>query len=95
MVCDDCGHENVDPQPDEEGDYVCENCGAILYSEVRLTTILLEKILHWLFCLCRGCVGTGGKTKTNDFYVCFCFLRCRRPRQQQQQYRLLLPFALG
>jgi len=28
--CPDCDHKNIDPQPDEEGDRVCEECGCIL-----------------------------------------------------------------
>ena len=29
-VCVDCGHENYDLEPDEDGDYVCEECGAVI-----------------------------------------------------------------
>lgn len=29
-VCPECKHENINPQPDDEGDRVCEECGCIL-----------------------------------------------------------------
>ena len=40
VACIDCGHENLDPVPDEEGDCVCTQCGAILIMEVRGLFIL-------------------------------------------------------
>lgn len=34
--CPDCGHENHDLVKDEEGDLVCEQCGAIIPEEATL-----------------------------------------------------------
>ena len=30
IVCDVCGTENINPERDEDGDLVCEDCGEIL-----------------------------------------------------------------
>lgn len=33
--CPDCGHITVNPQPDDEGDRICEDCGCILPEKIR------------------------------------------------------------
>ena len=33
--CPDCGHITVNPEPDDEGDRICEECGCILFEKVR------------------------------------------------------------
>mmetsp|Transcript_16995 Transcript_16995/g.34954 ORF Transcript_16995/g.34954 Transcript_16995/m.34954 type:complete len:349 (-) Transcript_16995:249-1295(-) len=30
MTCEHCNHENKTPEPDEDGDLVCENCGNVM-----------------------------------------------------------------
>jgi len=32
--CENCGKDNVDPEPNEEGEFICEHCGALLPLEV-------------------------------------------------------------
>ena len=34
LTCPGCGYGNVNPEPDEEGDYVCAECGEILEVKV-------------------------------------------------------------
>ena len=36
--CPDCGYENHNLVPDDEGDLVCDQCGAIIPEESALTT---------------------------------------------------------
>lgn len=33
--CPDCGHETANPEPDDEGDRICEECGCILAEKVK------------------------------------------------------------
>ena len=33
--CPDCEHKNVNPDPDDEGDRVCEECGCILPEKMK------------------------------------------------------------
>ena len=45
IVCDVCGTENVNPERDEDGDLVCEDCGEILpvsTNNIRWGPIKLE-----------------------------------------------------
>ena len=41
--CPDCGYENHNLERDEEGDLVCEQCGAIISEETALATVQDEK----------------------------------------------------
>lgn len=33
--CPDCGHVTMNPEPDDEGDRICEECGCILPEKLR------------------------------------------------------------
>jgi len=33
--CPDCGHITLNPQPDSDGDRICEECGCILPEKLR------------------------------------------------------------
>ena len=35
--CPDCAHITINPEPDEEGDRICEECGCILPEKYKCT----------------------------------------------------------
>lgn len=51
--CPDCGHTTVNPEPDDEGDRICEECGCILAEKVgprmKTSTKVLQLALHVFF----------------------------------------------
>lgn len=56
--CPDCGHITVNPEPDDEGDRICEECGCILPEKLR--------------CVCKKCGHENVDPEPNDAgaYVC-------------------------
>lgn len=44
LTCKGCGYDNVNPEPDEEGDYVCAECGEILEVKVILCSVLYASV---------------------------------------------------
>ena len=48
LLCPSCGYENINPEPDEEGDFVCAECGEILEVKVSSESQVIDIFTYTL-----------------------------------------------